>query len=80
VLVPAHGIALAALGLLISAWHNVIETFPERDLGGTCDPSNPCTIRWVEGLGFWTIPRLAFACFALVLAALLFDRPLQEAP
>ncbi len=69
-----NGLVLAALGLLVSTWHNYIETFPDRDPGG-CDPANPCTIRWVEGLGFWTIPRMAFLAFALVLAALLLDRP-----
>lgn len=67
-----HGALLAAVGLAVSAWHNVVETFPSRELG-SCDPANPCTIRWVEGLGFWTIPRMAAVCFALVLAALLLD-------
>ena len=38
------------------------------------------TIRWVEGLDFWTIPRMAFVAFALVFAALLIDRPLPEEP
>jgi disulfide bond formation protein DsbB len=73
-----YGIVLASIGLVISAWHNVVETFPERDLSGGCDPTNPCTIRWVEGLGFWTIPRMALVAFALVLAALLLDRPNPE--
>jgi disulfide bond formation protein DsbB len=73
-----HGIRLyAALlaggGLAVSLWHNYIETFPHRDPGG-CDPTNPCTIRWVEGLGFWTIPRMALACFVLILALLALDR------
>ncbi|MBA2281587.1 MAG: disulfide bond formation protein B [Acidimicrobiia bacterium] len=72
-----YGIALAGLGLAVSAWHNVIETFPTIHAGG-CDPTNPCTIRWVEGLGFWTIPRMAAVCFTLVLAALLLDRTEPE--
>jgi disulfide bond formation protein DsbB len=69
-----YGLVLATAGLVVSAWHNSIETFPHRDPGG-CDPDNPCTIRWVEGLGVWTIPRMAFVCFALVLTLLLLDRP-----
>jgi disulfide bond formation protein DsbB len=67
-----YGIALAGLGIAVSLWHNAIETFPSLD-GGGCDPTNPCTLRWVEGLGFWTIPRMALVAFALVLAALLLD-------
>lgn len=75
-----YGMALAAAGLAVSAWHNFIETFPDRDPGG-CDPNNPCTIRWVEGLGFWTIPRMAAASFALILGILVLDRPVhQEEP
>ncbi len=74
-----YGLALAGTGLALSAWHNVIETFPDLH-AGSCDPANPCTIRWVEGLGFWTIPRMAFVAFALVFAALLIDRPLPEEP
>lgn len=74
-----YGLLLAGVGLAVSAWHNVIETFPSVD-AGSCDPINPCTIRWVEGLGFWTIPRMAAVAFALVLTALLLDRPPREKP
>ena len=74
-----YGLVLAGLGLATSAWHNVIETFPSVQ-AGACDPLNPCTIRWVEGLGFWTIPRMAFVAFALVFTALLIDRPTPEEP
>jgi hypothetical protein len=72
-----YGMALAGVGLAVSLWHNYIETFPERDPGG-CDPDNPCTIRWVEGLGFWTIPRMAAVCFLLILVVLALDRPPTE--
>lgn len=74
-----YGMVLAGAGLAVSAWHNYIETFPDRDPGG-CDPDNPCTIRWVEGLGFWTIPRMAAVCFVLVIVLLALDRPPAEEP
>lgn len=78
--IRTYGLVLAALGLAVSAWHIFIETFPDRDPGG-CDPTNPCTIRWVEGLGFWTIPRMAALSFCLIIAALVLDRPpRQESP
>jgi disulfide bond formation protein DsbB len=66
------GIVLAGVGIAVSAWHNLIETVPSLD-PGACDPTNPCTIRWVAGLGFWTIPRMAFVAFALVITALALD-------
>ena len=45
-----------------AAHNNIIETFPSLDSGG-CSVDAPCTLRWVEGLGFWTIPRMAAASF-----------------
>jgi disulfide bond formation protein DsbB len=74
-----YGMALAGVGLAVSLWHTYIETFPDRDPGG-CDPDNPCTIRWVEGLGFWTIPRMAAVCFLLILVVLGIDRPPTKEP
>jgi disulfide bond formation protein DsbB len=72
--IRVYGLVLAALGLAVSAWHNIIETRPHLSSGG-CDPDNPCTIRWVEGLGFWTIPRMAALSFVLIIVALWLDRP-----
>jgi disulfide bond formation protein DsbB len=74
-----YAFALAGAGILVSTWHNVIETNPDLTSSG-CDPSNPCTLRWVEGLGFWTIPRMAFVAFALILTLLALDRPTPEEP
>ena len=48
---------LAVIGLAISAWHVVIERNPA--LAGPCDPSNPCTLKWVEEFGVLTIPTMA---------------------
>jgi len=75
--VRPYGLLLAGAGLAVSLWHNYVETFPERHTGG-CDPTNPCTIRWVEGLGFWTIPRMTAVCFALILVVLVLDTPSKE--
>ena len=67
------GLALVAVGLAVNLWHVAIETFPDLD-SGACDAAVPCTIRWVEGLGFFTIPRLATVAFLLVGIALVLDR------
>ena len=67
------GLLLVGAGLLVNAWHVTIETWPSLE-SGACDPVVPCTLRWVEGLGFFTIPRLATVAFGLVGLALLADR------
>ena len=67
------GLLLVGAGLVVNVWHVAIETFPDLDTG-SCDAAVPCTIRWVEGLGSFTIPRLATVTLALVGIALLLDR------
>jgi disulfide bond formation protein DsbB len=67
------GLLLVAAGLAVNAWHVTIETWPALETGA-CDPVVPCTLRWVEGLGFFTIPRLATVAFLLVGLLILADR------
>jgi len=67
------GLLLVAAGLAVNLWHVAIETRPSLDRG-SCDPVVPCTLRWVEGLGFFTIPRLATVVLVLVGLGLLADR------
>lgn len=62
---PYLGI-LAGLGLLASMYHIGIQLFPEQS--SFCDITNPCSSRWVEGLGWMTIPQMAAVCFGVILA------------
>lgn len=66
-------LVLVGIGSAVNIWHVAIETFPSLDTG-SCDAAVPCTVRWVEGLGTFTIPRLATVAFALIALALLLDR------
>jgi len=67
-------VPLAVIGAAISVWHIVIERNPS--LAGACDPSNPCTIKWVEEFGFLTFPTMALvAAFAFITLTLLVRRP-----
>jgi disulfide bond formation protein DsbB len=64
-----YAAALAAIGAAISAYHIVIERFPDLE-SGACDPTNPCSLIWVERFGYLTIPAMALSAFALVLTLL----------
>lgn len=68
------GIVLAAIGLAVNLWHVAVEIRPSLE-GSSCDPTNPCSLRWVEVWGFWTIPRMATVAFGLVIVALALDSP-----
>lgn len=73
------GLAIVGVGLAVNLWHVTIETWPSLD-SGACDATVPCTIRWVEGLGFFTIPRLATVVLGLIGVLLLFDRTDRRSP
>ena len=65
-------VPLALIGIAFSVWHIVIEQVPS--LAGPCDPSNPCTILWVEEFGFLTIPTMALVTSAALIASTLLAR------
>lgn len=52
----------ALVGLVIAVYHYGLQLFP--DVGaGVCRLDNPCTLRYVEELGFVSIPFMAAAGF-----------------
>lgn len=72
-------VPLALIGGAISAWHVIIERNPT--LAGPCDPSNPCTLVWVEEFGFLTIPTMALiAGLAFIALTLLARRGASTEP
>lgn len=75
----ASGLVLAGAGLAVNLWHVAVEIRPTLE-GAGCDPTNPCSLRWVEQLGFWTIPRMAMVAFVLVIVGLALDRAPAPAP
>ncbi len=69
-------VPLAAGGAVLSIWHIVIERNPA--LAGPCDPSNPCTIKWVEEFGFLTVPTMALIASISFIALTLSARPTTD--
>jgi disulfide bond formation protein DsbB len=57
---------LAAIGLPIAIFHRIDQA--SGGIGSVCDPVNPCSSRWVEHFGFVTIPTMAAAGFAAIVA------------
>ena len=68
------GVILAGLGSCISVWHLLVERYPDL-ASSSCDPDNPCSIRWVERLGYLTIPGMALSGFALIVVLLAAAHP-----
>jgi len=74
-----YALTLALIGVPISVYHLLLERFPtlERDI---CSTSVPCTLIWVEELGFLTIPTMALAGFLAVAALLVAGPPTERTP
>lgn len=70
--VRIYGLPLSLVGLGISIWHYLIQTFPTLEAGSACDPSNPCSAKYVNMFGFVSIPFMAGTGFLLITVLLAF--------
>lgn len=74
--VNAYAVAIAVVGLGFSTYHTQLQLRPDQST--SCDLANPCSSKWIEALGFATIPMMAGLSFVLILASLTasirFDR------
>ena len=69
--VKFYALPLALVGLAISVWHYLIQTFPSLSSGASCDPDVPCSAKYVDVFGFISIPFMAGAGFTLITVLLL---------
>lgn len=60
-----YGLPLSVIGLGISIYHYLLQTFPALE-SGSCDPANPCSAKYVDIFGFISIPFMAGAGFLLI--------------
>lgn len=67
--VKYYALPLALIGLAISAYHYLIQTFPSIEGGGSCG-AVPCTAKYVDIFGFISIPFMA-GCGFIVISVLL---------
>jgi disulfide bond formation protein DsbB len=68
-----YALPFPILGGLVSIYHIYIEHHPEAE-SASCKVSAPCSVRWIEEIGYVTIPVLALTAFAAILALLLMAR------
>ena len=73
-----YALPLALAGLAVSIWHNIVQLVPAAE-GGSCDPTVPCSAKYVNVFEFISIPFMAGAGFTLIAVLLLFYvRPSNE--
>ncbi len=71
--------ALAGIGAVISAYHALLQRFPNLP-SGSCDPTNPCSTIDLERFGFITIPVMALIGFVTILVVLWIVNEREEVP
>ena len=71
--VRATVLVLAGVGGAISTYHVLLERGVVHE-SGVCEATNPCTVVWVERLGYLTIPMMALSAFALIVTLALVAR------
>jgi disulfide bond formation protein DsbB len=72
--VRRYVVPLGVIGGFISAYHYLIQHFPDLD-AGSCNVFAPCTAAWVWKFDFVSIPLMALVSFAVIITALALDRP-----
>ena len=60
-----YGLPLVVFGSLVAIYHIYIEYHPEAETAG-CKIGAPCSTKWVDRLGYITIPSLALTMFAAI--------------
>jgi len=72
-----YALPLAGIGLLISIYHYVIQTFPDLE-GAECVLGVSCNAKYVNEFGFVSIPLMAGCGFLLIIALVGFARKETE--
>lgn len=73
-----YAVALPFVGAAVAIYHVYVEYNPEQESPG-CRIGAPCSTKWIEELGYVTLPVLALTAFATIAVLLLLRlRPLAR--
>ena len=76
-----YGLPLAIFGAVVAIYHIYIEYHPEAETAG-CKIGAPCATKWIEKIGYITIPVLALTVFMsiIVLLGMAWSRSRSASP
>jgi disulfide bond formation protein DsbB len=64
-----YGLPLAAFGSLVAVYHIYIEYHPEAETAA-CKVGASCTVKWIDKIGYITLPVLALTAFLAIIVLL----------
>ncbi len=70
----AYTLPLAVGGFIVAAYHVLYENVPAVRGMGVCAGGVPCDVKYIEWLGFITIPVLSLTAFTIIAGLLLVSR------
>lgn len=73
-----YGLPPAVFGALTAIYHIYIEYNPEAETAG-CKIGAPCATKWIDELGYITLPVLALTAFTAIIILLLSALPREPA-
>jgi disulfide bond formation protein DsbB len=73
-----YAIAFPVVGIGVGLYHEYITYNPDAE-SESCKQGVSCTVRWIDELGYITMPTLALTAFAAILALLLLARSRDRA-
>ncbi len=73
-----YALPFPVAGIAVGLYHEYITYNPDAETEG-CKQGVSCTVRWIDELGYVTIPTLALTAFAAILALLLLARSRERA-
>lgn len=75
---PYFVLPLSIIGLLISAYHNLLYYKIISESAAPCTLGISCTTKFIEWFGFITIPLLSLGAFASITLIILFYKKLNR--
>ncbi len=69
-----YALPLAIVGLGISVWHYLLQTFPALSGSTACSIDVPCNAKYVNEFGFVSIPFMAGCGFLVIIALMTLAR------
>ncbi|TDQ36395.1 disulfide oxidoreductase [Aureibacillus halotolerans] len=69
-----YALPLAFIGWLIALYHIIEQNIPAASQFSVCTSGVPCSAKYINWLGFISIPVLSFTAFTLIIVGLLLAR------
>lgn len=73
-----YALPFPVLGAAVAIYHVYIERNPEAE-SASCKVAAPCSVKWIEEIGYVTLPVLALTAFAAIMSLLLMARARDDA-